>query len=66
MLLNSSCPLHQHVKESTLNKGGCCAAMRKQLSEGTIGPAFPTEISVALKPVLWSPQVKAHLQESVS
>lgn len=66
MFLNSSCPLHQHVKESTLNKaeGGCCSALRKQLSEDTTGPVFPTEISVALKPVLWSSQVKRHIYRS--
>lgn len=66
MFLNSTCPLHQHVKESTLNKaeGGCCSALRKQLSEDTTGPVFPTEISVALKPVLWSSQVKRHIYRS--
>lgn len=57
ILLSSICPLHQHVKESTLHKakGGYSSVIRKQLSEDTIGP---TEISVALKPVLSSPQVK--------
>lgn len=54
MLLNSSCSLLQHVKESALNKaeGCCCSAIRKQLSEDSTSPVFPTEISVALKPVL--------------
>lgn len=51
MLLNSSCSLLQHVKESALNKaeGCCCSAIRKQLSEDSTSPVFPTEISVALK-----------------
>lgn len=31
--------------------GGCSSAIRKQLSEDAPGPVFPTEISVALKPV---------------